>query len=121
MTENMSKPIQELTELAVQVSMILARAHIDNDTNVILCAQRMFWGMHGLDPRLLTTATNEKDNERNQHRRLILDLDEKSITFDPPFSLPFTAENGNTYDEMMATLSQALTKFGEMYDRDTKS
>lgn len=53
--------------------------------------------------------------ETTPRRRLILDLDEKSVTFDPPLPLPFTADGrGNIYDEMMAALSQALSKFGEV-------
>lgn len=45
-----AKPAQQLADLAIQVSRILARAYVDGDVATTINAQRMFWGMPGLEP-----------------------------------------------------------------------
>jgi hypothetical protein len=43
---------RELSDLAIRVSSILAEAHEDGDVNMIWLAQKVFWGMPGLEPGL---------------------------------------------------------------------
>jgi hypothetical protein len=91
-----AKPAQQLADLAIQVSRIVCRAHAYGDTVTLQAAQRMFWGMPGLEPGMASEV-------------------QRHIFYGAPYSRPFAYDEAHEHDpvkagEFIKTLQEEMEK-----------